>query len=564
MDEAISQQVERWKANLTDETLIGELDQMLASNDQTALEDAFYQTLSFGTAGLRGIIGVGTNRMNIHTVGQATQGLADYLNQSTEGHNPSVAISYDSRINSDVFTRTAASVLAANGVEVHVYPRLEPTPALSFAVRHLGCDAGINITASHNPAQYNGYKVYGSDGCQITSTMAAAIQECITLVDVFQDVRSMDFDAALEEGRIAYIPEETITAFINAVHEQSVEPAGETGDVCVVYTPLNGTGLECVTKILDKIGVTDVHVVESQKNPDGTFPTCPRPNPEIRQALEEGIKVCEEVHPDLLLATDPDADRVGIAVKDGDDYTLLTGNEVGVLLLDYVCRERVAQGRMPADPLAITTIVSSDMVEPVAAKYGVAVKRVLTGFKYIGEQIGVLERYCQEDRFVFGFEESYGYLAGSHVRDKDAIVASMLIVQMARYYRKRGKNLAQAMRDLYVEFGFYANTTLNFELEGAEGQRKMDAIMQGLRQNPPAAFDGHAVEQVLDYEPGLNGLPSANVLEYRLAGGYKAIVRPSGTEPKIKVYVFANGATPLAAQGIRDEIAGAAAGVLGL
>ena len=347
MDEAISQQVERWKANLTDETLIGELDQMLASNDQTALEDAFYQTLSFGTAGLRGIIGVGTNRMNIHTVGQATQGLADYLNQSTEGHNPSVAISYDSRINSDVFTRTAASVLAANGVEVHVYPRLEPTPALSFAVRHLGCDAGINITASHNPAQYNGYKVYGSDGCQITSTMAAAIQECITLVDVFQDVRSMDFDAALEEGRIAYIPEETITAFINAVHEQSVEPAGETGDVCVVYTPLNGTGLECVTKILDKIGVTDVHVVESRRRIDGTFPV-PASSLRFAGRRSRGIKVCEEVRTCCWRPTRmPTAWALPSKTA---TTTLLTGSEVGVLLLNYVCAGGWRKDACPQTP----------------------------------------------------------------------------------------------------------------------------------------------------------------------------------------------------------------------
>ena len=564
MDEAISQQVELWKANLTNKELIDELDELVNSGDESAVEDAFYRTLSFGTAGLRGIIGVGTNRMNIHTVGQATQGLADYLNQSTDGHKPSVAISYDSRINSQLFMRTAASVLAANGIEAHVYPRLEPTPALSFAVRHLGCDAGINITASHNPAKYNGYKVYGSDGCQITSTAAAAIQECISLVDIFNGVSTVDFQEALEDGRIAYIPEETITSFVNAVHDQSVEPAGEDGDVCVVYTPLNGTGLECVTKILDKIGVTDVHLVESQKDPDGTFPTCPRPNPEIREALAEGIKICEQVHPDLLLATDPDADRVGVAVENDGEYVLLTGNEVGVLLLDYLCRERQAQDIMPKDPIAVTTIVSTDMVEPVAQKYGVSVKRVLTGFKYIGEQIGILERYCQEDRFVFGFEESYGYLAGSHVRDKDAIVASMLIVQMARYYRKRGKNLVQAMRDLYQEFGYYVNQTLNFEFEGAEGSRKMASIMESLRGNSPESIGGYPVVQTIDYLPGINGLPSANVLEYRLEGGCKAIVRPSGTEPKIKVYVFANGKTRESAEAARDAIAHAASGLLGL
>lgn len=558
MDKEIAQQVEGWKSHLADQTLIQELDTLLTQDNEADLIDAFYRTLSFGTAGLRGIMGVGTNRMNIHTVGQATQGLADYLNQTTQDHRPSVAISFDSRLNSPLFSQTAASVLAANGIEVHLFPRLEPTPALSFAVRHLGCDAGINVTASHNPAEYNGYKVYGSDGCQITEKAAAAIQECISLVDVFDGVNTVDFNTALNDGRISLIPEETITAFINAVHSQSVEPDDEDGDVRVVYTPLNGTGLECVTKIMNKIGVTDVHLVDSQKDPDGHFPTCPRPNPEIAEALAEGMKVCDEVHPDLLLATDPDADRVGIAVKDNDEYVLLTGNEVGVLLLDYLCRERIAHGMMPADPVAVTTIVSSDMVEPVAKKYGVSVERVLTGFKYIGKQIGVLERYCQEDRFIFGYEESYGYLAGSHVRDKDAIVASMLIVQMARFYRKQGMNLVQAMNALYEEFGFYINKTVNLEFTGFEGQQKMQELMDGLRAHPPVTIGEYAVEQVLDYEAGVGDLPASNVLEFQLAGNFKVIVRPSGTEPKIKVYLFAHGDTKDHAQTILTELSEAA------
>ncbi|MGI6591510.1 MAG: phospho-sugar mutase [Eggerthellaceae bacterium] len=562
MEERIRQQVEEWKEHLIDQALIEELDTLLAQDDESDLIDAFYRTLSFGTAGLRGIMGVGTNRMNIYTVGQATQGLADYLNQSTQDHRPSVAISFDSRLNSALFSQTAASVLAANGIEVHIYPRLEPTPALSFAVRHLGCDAGINITASHNPAEYNGYKVYGSDGCQITEKAAEAISECISLVNLFDGVNAVDFNTALEDGRISLIPEETITAFINAVHAQSVEPDDEDGEVRVVYTPLNGTGLECVTKIFDKIGVTDVHLVESQKDPDGHFPTCPRPNPEIRQALEEGIKVCEQVHPDLLLATDPDADRVGIAVKNDADYVLLTGNEVGSLLLDYLCRERIAHGIMPQEPIAVTTIVSSDMVEPIAEKYGVTVKRVLTGFKYIGEQIGILEKYCQEDRFIFGFEESYGYLAGSHVRDKDAIVASMLIVQMARYYRKSGMNLVQAMQKLYEEFGFYVNRTMNFQFDGFEGQQQMKSIMEGLRASAPASIGGYPVTQVLDYLNGVGDLPSSNVLEFRIEGDYKVVIRPSGTEPKIKVYVFSHGVTRDESQAVLEELADAAKGLV--
>lgn len=536
---------DRWSQRVIDPDLQADLNGM--ADDDSAIEDAFYRTLEFGTAGLRGVLGAGTNRMNIHTVGQATQGIADYINAHAKGGT--VAICYDSRINSELFARTAAGVLAGNGITSYIYPRLEPTPALSFATRHLGCAIGINVTASHNPSQYNGYKVYGPDGCQISSTIAEAITKAIARVDVFDDVHALPFDEAQERGLANFIGEDVIDAFLDAVYEQRVEQ-DDSAPLRVVYTPLNGTGLECVGRILERIGVTDVHVVEEQARPDGHFPTCPYPNPENRDALECGIALCEEVHPDLLLATDPDADRVGIAVKDGDEYQLLTGNEVGVLLLDFVCRMRAEAGTMPADPVAVTTIVSTGLVEPVAARYGVEVRRVLTGFKYIGGVIADLEQQGGAERFVFGFEESYGYLAGTHARDKDAVVASMLICQMARHYRAEGKNLYQAMQDLYRTFGFYRNRTLSFAFEGVAGAARMDEIMAGLREHPLEEVAGRAVERFIDYRDGVDGLPSANVLAFDLEGGNKVIVRPSGTEPKVKVYLFAVGDSAEAADAL--------------
>lgn len=545
---------DRWCTNVTDPELAAELKAMADAQDDAAIEDAFYRTLEFGTAGLRGVLGAGTNRMNIHTVGQATQGIANFItSQAAGGELGTVAICYDSRINSQLFAHTAASVLAANGITSYVYPRLEPTPALSFATRYLGCAIGINVTASHNPSKYNGYKVYGPDGCQIASEIADAITAAIEKVDVFDDVRTMDFEEAKAQGFANLIEEEVLDAYLDAVYEQHVEQ--DETDLRVVYTPLNGTGLECVTRILERIGVTDVHVVEEQAKPDGNFPTCPYPNPEIREALECGIQLCEKVHPDLLLATDPDADRVGIAVKDGDDYQLLSGNEVGVLLLDFVCRMRKAAGTLPENPVSVTTIVSTSLVEPVAAKYGVDVRRVLTGFKYIGGVIAELEETNGADRFVFGFEESYGYLAGTHARDKDAVVASMLICQMARYYRTLGKNLYQAMQDIYAEFGFHHNRTLSFAFEGSAGAARMASLMEGFRANPLNKIAGYALEQFVDYQPGVNGLPSANVLEYNLEGGNKVIVRPSGTEPKVKVYLFTVGESAAAAEAIADALA---------
>ena len=543
-----------WCKKVTDPELCADLRAMGESGNEEAIEDAFYRNLEFGTAGLRGVLGAGTNRMNIHTVGQATQGVADYINsQKGEGEPGTVAICYDSRINSELFAHTAASVLAGNGIKSYVYPRLQPTPALSFATRFLGCAIGINVTASHNPAKYNGYKVYGPDGCQIASSIADAITEAISQVDMFDDVKTMPFAQAEEAGLANFIGEDVLDAFLDAVYEQHVEQ--EESDLRVVYTPLNGTGLECVTRILKRIGVTDVHVVPEQEKPDGNFPTCPYPNPEIREALECGIALCEQVHPDLLLATDPDCDRVGTAVKDGDDYQLLSGNEVGVLLLDFICRMRKANGTLPEAPVAVTTIVSTSLADAVAAKYGVQMRRVLTGFKYIGGVIAELEQAGAPERFVFGFEESYGYLAGTHARDKDAVVASMLICQMARYYRTQGKNLYQAMQDIYREFGFHHNRTLSYAFEGAAGAQAMASIMAGFRESQPAEIAGLKVLGFLDYQQGVGGLPSANVLQFDLEKGNKVIVRPSGTEPKVKVYLFTVGASAEEAVATGDALA---------
>ena len=558
------QVIERWKERATDPEIAAQLADLLASGDADAIEDAFYRSLEFGTAGLRGVLGAGTNRMNIYTVGQATQGLCDYLNaHKAEGATPSLAICYDSRINADLFARETAAIAAGNGIVAHIYPRLQPTPALSFAVRYLKCDAGVNVTASHNPAKYNGYKVYGPDGCQIASEMADEIQATIQKTDAFDDVKNVDFEEGLASGMIKWISDETLEAFLDAVQAQSVTAAGDdAAQLKLVYTPLNGTGLETVTKILNRIGIDDITVVPEQAMPDGNFPTCPYPNPEMLEALQKGIDLCEQVHPDLLLATDPDTDRVGTAVKNGDSYLLPSGNEMGVLLLDYIGRVRTAEGTMPENPVAVTTIVSTDMVDAVAAKYGIEVRRVLTGFKYIGGVIAELEAEGHPERFVFGFEESYGYLAGTHARDKDAVVASMLICQMARYYRARGKNLAEALEDLYKEHGYYRNKTETAEFEGVAGATAMKELMAGLRTQPPAEIGGLGVEAVLDYQAGVGDPPKANVLEFGLDGGQKVIFRPSGTEPKIKAYIFAHDETAEATEALRAKLVDAAQGIL--
>ncbi|MGI6045803.1 MAG: phospho-sugar mutase [Eggerthellaceae bacterium] len=544
-----------WLENVEDSDLAKELQELKDANDKKAIQDAFYQDLAFGTAGLRGIIGAGTNRMNIYTVGRATQGFADYL--LTQDENPSVAIARDSRLMGETFVRRTACVLAANNITAYIYPRIEPTPALSFAVRYLHCTGGINMTASHNPAEYNGYKAYGSDGCQIATQAAKDISEAIAQVDAFTDVKTMDFDEAQEKGLIRWIEEETLQAFLDAVEKSSLEDesvAQQTEDFKVVYTPLNGTGLECVSQILERVGITNVVCVPEQSKPDGHFPTCPYPNPEIREALEKGIELCEEVHSDLLLATDPDADRVGTAVKNGNDYTLISGNEMGVLLLNYIAQEREKRGEDLREDLAVTTIVSSLMVDAIAEHYGFKIKRVLTGFKYIGGVISDLEHAGKEETFLFGFEESYGYLAGTHVRDKDAVVASMLICQMARYYKSRGLNLAQAMEELYEQYGYYENKTLSFSYPGADGAARMQEIMEGLRTEGLSSIAGRDVIQTVDYSKGIDDLPPANVIEFDMGAGNKVLVRPSGTEPKIKAYLFSKGDSRKEALALQREI----------
>ncbi|WP_337492415.1 phospho-sugar mutase [Slackia isoflavoniconvertens] len=552
-------ELECWIANVSDEELAAELAEMKKAadaGDDSAAVDAFFQDLAFGTAGLRGTLGAGTNRMNIYTVGRATQGFADYLNANFE--NPSVAIARDSRNKGELFVQVTASILAANGIVAHVYPKISPVPTLSFAVRDLGCSGGICMTASHNPAAYNGYKAYGPDGCQITSEAAKDISASIANTDAFSGVKTMGFDEAVASGMVKWIDDAVLERYYDAVLSKSVsslsaEQVAEA-PLKLVYTPLNGTGLIPVTTVLERAGITDITVVPEQREPNGDFPTCPYPNPEIREAMQKGIDLCEEVHPDLLLATDPDADRVGVACKDGDDYTLLTGNEMGVLLLDYIARMRSERGEDLSDKVAVTTIVSSAMVDALAAEYGFELRRCLTGFKYIGDIITELSDAGQVDRFIFGFEESYGYLSGDHVRDKDAVNASLLICQMAQDYKLRGMNLAQAMRALYEKHGWWLNRTASVSFPGAAGAETMRGIMAKLREQAPSELAGRAVEAVVDYEGGVNGLPSANVVEFDVEGGNKVIVRPSGTEPKIKLYVFAKDADRAAADALLDAL----------
>ena len=553
-----------WCSNVTGEPdLLSELTSI--KEDKEAINDRFYRDLEFGTGGLRGVIGAGTNRMNVFTVRRATQGFADYLNQ--EYKNPSVAISFDSRIKSDVFSKAAAEVLAANGIKVHIYTELMPTPCLSFAVRQLKCQGGIMITASHNPAKYNGYKVYGEDGCQITLRVAEIIIEKINSLDMFKDVKTSSFDEELAKGNISYIGNDVIEAFY-----QNVLNEGINTDLCassglkVVYTPLNGTGNKPVREILKRIGISNVTVVKEQENPDGNFPTCPYPNPEIREALEVGLRYCKEVQPDLLLATDPDCDRVGIAVPDGNGgFALFSGNEVGALLLEYICQQRIKKGTMPENPIAVKTIVTTDIVNYIGEEYGVDIINVLTGFKFIGEQIGMLEAKGEEKRYIFGFEESYGYLSGGYVRDKDAVNASMLICEMAAYYRTQGITLLQARENLYKKYGVFYQTLYSFEFDGESGMKHMNEIMSNLRNDPPAEIGGLKVVKFEDYKESTckdiaTGnvtqltLPKSNVLAFYLEGGCKAIVRPSGTEPKIKTYLTAKAPSHDAAVEIEQKI----------
>ncbi|MGN0588274.1 MAG: phospho-sugar mutase [Ruminiclostridium sp.] len=542
-----------WLENATaDPDLKKEL--LSVEGKEEEISDRFYRELEFGTGGLRGVIGAGTNRMNYYTVCKATQGLAAYL-KAVKPEGASVAVSYDSRIKSDYFAKSVAEVLSANGIKVYIYTELMPTPMLSWAVRYHKCDAGVMVTASHNPAKYNGYKVYGPDGCQLTIAAADAVLAEINKIDVFSGIKSAPFDEGLKSGMINYIDDKAIDAYMTEVKKQSLHP-----EVCakaglkVVYTPLNGTGNKPVRRILKEIGIDNVVVVPEQENPDGTFATCPYPNPEIREALTKGLELCTKEKPDLLLATDPDCDRVGIAVPDGDGYALFTGNEVGALLLEYIARERTAMGTMPKNPIAVKTIVTTDITRAIAKKYNVEIIEVLTGFKFIGEQIGFLEEKGEENRYIFGFEESYGYLAGSYVRDKDAVVASMLICEMAAFYRAQGVSLIEARKKMYEEYGCYCNRLDTFAFEGASGMAKMQEIMNRMRTDYPEEIAGTKVIALADYEASektdlLSGsktvidLPKSNVITLYLEGGASLVIRPSGTEPKIKIYYTTVGKT---------------------
>ena len=553
---------ERWCEAVGEDYLLAELGD-IKGNDE-AIKERFLLNLEFGTAGLRGVLGAGTNRMNIYTVGKATQGLANFL--TSEKENPVVTISYDSRIRSDEFAKVAAQILAANGVKVYLYDALAPVPMLSFATRAHNSDAGIMITASHNPAKYNGYKVYGPDGCQMTSESADKVLAEINKLDIFADIRKADFDTAMAEGKIEYVSEEVKEAYYTWCLDQMMrKDIFEKEPMKMVYTPLNGSGLVPVTTVLAKAGLKDITIVEEQRLPDGNFPTCPYPNPEIREAMQLGLDRVKELDGDVLIATDPDADRVGIAVKENDEYVLLTGNQVGILLTDYIAKTRKELGTLPENPIMVKSIVSSSLADAVAASHGVETINVLTGFKYIGTEIKKLEEKGEENRFILGFEESYGYLVGTAVRDKDAVVATLLISEMAAYYRSIGSSINKALQDIYAEFGYYLNKVDSYEFEGLSGMDKMKDIMQGLRDKPLAALGSLKVVAREDYKTlthkdELTGeewhidLPNANILIYLLEGGHQVIVRPSGTEPKIKVYYSIKGKDLAEATAIKADI----------
>ena len=546
---------ERWlAAELDDADLKPELESV--KGDDAAIQDRFAVALKFGTAGLRGVIGAGTNRMNIYVVRQATQGLANWV--KTQGGSQTVAISYDSRIKSNLFARTAAEVLAANGIKVRIYSALMPVPALSFATRYYNCNAGIMVTASHNPAKYNGYKAYGPDGCQMTDEAADIVYAEIQKTDILTGAKLISFEDGMAQGLIEYVGDDCINALYAAIEARSIRPGiCKTAGLKLVYSPLNGSGLVPVTHVLGDIGITDITIVPEQKDPDGNFPTCPYPNPEIFEALRLGLELAEKSGADLMLATDPDADRVGIAVKCKDgSYELLSGNEVGVLLLDYICAGRIEQGTMPKNPVMCKSIVSTPLADKVAEHYGVECRNVLTGFKWIGDQIAKLEADGEVDRFIFGFEESYGYLAGPYVRDKDAIIGSMLICEMAAYYRAKGSSIKEELERIYTEYGRYLNKVDSFEFPGLSGMDKMTGIMQNLRVNPPKDFAGDKVVKVVDYKkPEETGLPAANVLIYTLESGATVVVRPSGTEPKIKTYFTTKGKDLAEAEAQKEKLA---------
>lgn len=570
----IKQTYNEWLENaVEDKDLTAELENI--KNNEDEIYDRFYTALKFGTAGLRGIIGAGTNRMNIYVVRQATQGLANYVLKKYG--NGSVAISHDSRIKADLFMNEAARVLAANGIKVYITSELQPTPVLSYLVRYFKCQAGIMVTASHNPAAYNGYKAYGEDGCQMTDVAANTVYDEISKLDMFKDVKITDFDEAVKSGMIEYVDESVYDTYLEKVMEQQVNPGVCKGaDLKVVYTPLNGTGNKLVRKVLGKIGVNDVVVVPEQELPDGNFTTCPYPNPEIKEALAKGLELCEKEQPDLLLATDPDADRVGIAVKDYDgSYRLISGNEDGVMLTNYILSCKKASGKLPEKPVVVKTIVTTKLINKLCEKYGCELKNVLTGFKYIGEVILNLEKKHEENRYLFGFEESYGYLSGTYVRDKDAVVASMLVCEMAAYYKKQGKSLAEVIDGLYEEFGYYLNQTYSFEFDGAAGMQKMSDIMTAVRDNTPKSIAGYDVVKVSDYllrkETDVAtgsvtdiDLPKSNVIALHLADDNAVIIRPSGTEPKIKLYITSVGKDKDNAAEICEKLVVASKEILGV
>ena len=565
----VQKEFEIWRDNVEGEYL----DQLLAlQDDPEELHDSFYRDLSFGTAGLRGVLGMGPNRMNFYTVAKATQGFADYLVANFD--DPCIAIARDSRHQGALFVETAARVMAGNGVRAFVFNAVEPTPVLSFAVRDLKCSGGINVTASHNPSQYNGYKAYGPDGCQIKSQAASDIQDAIDALGYFEGIKLADYAQACSEGMIEVLDDSVVDRFLDAVYAQSVEPESFADNpLSIVYTPLNGTGLPCVMDILNRVGFKDIRVVTDQGMPDGAFATCPYPNPEEKAALERGLELAELTGADLLLATDPDADRVGIAVRHDGSYELLNGNEVGNLLIDYICKMRELRGEDLGEKLVVTTIVSTLMPDALASKYGFELRRVLTGFKYIGGQIAMLEEAGEDERFMFGFEESYGYMSGTHVRDKDAINASMLICQMARWHKSMGHDLYEAMEELYAEHGYYLNRTLNFSYPGSDGAEKMASIMEQLRVNPPTSLVDMPVVEFTDFSKGApmptcnseesQQLPAANVVSFKLGDGVQILVRPSGTEPKIKAYLFACGETRESAVSQLEMLAECATGLLG-
>ncbi|MDD3114587.1 MAG: phospho-sugar mutase [Anaerovibrio sp.] len=547
----------RWlTADLNDADLAPELNRIRGNEDE--IKDRFAVSLQFGTAGLRGVLGAGTNRMNTYVVAQATQGLANWV--KTQGGSQTVAVSFDTRLKSDVFSKTAAGVLAANGIKVRIYDAAMPVPALSFATRYYGCNAGIMVTASHNPAKYNGYKAYGPDGCQMPDQAADIVYEEIQKIDVLTGARLISFAQGVEDGLIRFVGDDCKKAFYEAIEACQVRPGlARTAGLRLVYSPLNGAGLVPVTQVLKDIGIADVTIVPEQEYPNGYFTTCSYPNPEIYAALESGLKLAKECDADLMLATDPDADRVGVAMKCPDgSYELVSGNEMGVLLLDYICAGRIEKGTMPEKPVAVMSLVSTPLAKAVAEHYKVELRSVLTGFKWIGDQILGLEKKGEENRFIFGFEESYGYLAGTYVRDKDAVVASMLICEMAAYYRAKGSSLKQRLEEIYTQYGRYLNKVDSFEFPGLTGMDKMAGIMDGLRSNPPAAIGKYRITRAVDFkDSAATGLPPANVLLYELEGGAAAIVRPSGTEPKIKTYFTTLGTSLEEAQAQKDELAAA-------